>query len=136
MSVSTTLWRRVLIYTHRWLGIAGSLLFVVWFVSGIVMMYARMPHLEPAKRLARAPALDFTTAEIAPARAVRKVDVWPQRLRLGMIGDRPVYRFATGPLWTTIFADNGQLLDELRQDDAQQVVRDWVTACRCQICLH
>jgi hypothetical protein len=31
-------WRRALIYTHRWLGIAGCIVIVVWFVSGVVMM--------------------------------------------------------------------------------------------------
>ena len=40
-------WRRVLVYTHRWLGILGSLLFLAWFVSGIVLMYAGMPTLSP-----------------------------------------------------------------------------------------
>ena len=37
-------WRRVLIYTHRWLGIAGGVLFLSWFLSGIVMMYAKGYH--------------------------------------------------------------------------------------------
>ena len=36
-------WRRAILYTHRWLGILGGVLFLVWFASGIVMMYARMP---------------------------------------------------------------------------------------------
>ena len=52
-------WRRILVYTHRWLGITGSLLFVAWFVSGIVMMYARMPRLSAEERLMRAPVLDL-----------------------------------------------------------------------------
>ena len=43
-------WRRVLIYTHRWLGIAGGVLFLSWFLSGIVMMYAGMPSLTPEER--------------------------------------------------------------------------------------
>ena len=60
MSASTTLWRRLLIYTHRWLGIAGSLLFVVWFVSGIVMMYAGMPSLTTEERLSHVAVLDLS----------------------------------------------------------------------------
>ncbi len=44
-------WRRVLVYTHRWLGIAGGLLFVAWFLSGIVLMYAGMPDLPRHERL-------------------------------------------------------------------------------------
>ena len=47
-------WRRWLVYTHRWLGIVGGVLFVAWFFSGVVMMYARMPGLANEERLARA----------------------------------------------------------------------------------
>ena len=61
-------WRRWLVYTHRWLGIVGGLLFVAWFVSGVVMMYTRMPGMAPEERLARAPALDLSTATRLAAR--------------------------------------------------------------------
>ena len=44
---------RLLVYTHRWMGIALGVLFIVWFVSGIVMMYARMPELGTAERLGK-----------------------------------------------------------------------------------
>ena len=44
--------RTFLILTHRYLGIPLSFVFVVWFVSGIVMMYAGgMPSLTPEARL-------------------------------------------------------------------------------------
>ena len=55
-------WRLWLVYTHRWLGIAGCVLFVAWFFSGVVMMYARMPTLAAEERLARAAPLDLSTA--------------------------------------------------------------------------
>lgn len=61
--------RRFLVYTHRWLGIVLGALFIAWFVSGVVMMYAGMPRLTPGERLAHLPALDFTTATLAPAAA-------------------------------------------------------------------
>ena len=45
------LFRRIVILSHRYLGIALSLLFVVWFASGITMMYAGgMPRLTPDER--------------------------------------------------------------------------------------
>src|SRR5437763_250863 len=77
--------RRILIYTHRWLGIAGCLVFFVWFVSGVVMMYARMPRLTPEERLARLSTLD-------PSRIVVPLDVAAgsardiDRTRLAMLG--------------------------------------------------
>ena len=46
--------RTWLILVHRYLGIALALLFLMWFVSGIAMIYARdMPRLTPETRLAR-----------------------------------------------------------------------------------
>ena len=48
-------WRRWIVYVHRWLGIAGGVLFVAWFVSGVVMMYARMPEWR-TRSASRAPA--------------------------------------------------------------------------------
>ena len=116
-------WRRVLIYTHRWLGIAGGVLFLTWFLSGIVMMYAEMPSLTPEERLMRLPVLDLSSARVAPAEAARGAGLSPQRLRVGMLGDRPVYRFLQGGEWTTVFADNAQPLRGLTPDEAMRLVR-------------
>ena len=66
-------WRRWLVYTHRWLGIAGGLLFAVWFVSGIVLMYAGMPELTESKRLQRLPVLDLSLVSVAPGAAAASV---------------------------------------------------------------
>lgn len=111
-------WRRILVYTHRWLGIAGCLLFIAWFVSGVVMMYARMPRLTAEERLMRLPYLDLAAARVSPADARGALDFSPERLRIGMLGDRPVYRFAAGSRWTTIFADTGERLDGLTAKQA------------------
>jgi len=116
-------WRRIVIYTHRWLGIAGCVLFVAWFVSGIVMMYAGMPRLSPAERDAHRPALDFSTARRSPAEAANEIGVSPQRVRVGMRGARPVYRFFAGGGWTTVFADDGSALLEVSRDEAIAEVR-------------
>ena len=44
------LWR-ALVVLHRYLGVAVGLLMVMWFVSGIVMMYVPYPRLLEAERL-------------------------------------------------------------------------------------
>lgn len=115
--------RRALVYTHRWLGIAGSLLFVAWFVSGVVMMYARMPRLSPEERLMRAPALDLVTARVGPAEVIRRLQQPVQRLRVGMLGDRPVYRIQNGARWTTVFADTGEPLTAFNETEALRIGR-------------
>jgi hypothetical protein len=105
--------RRVLVYTHRWLGIAGSLLFVAWFASGVVMMYARMPRLTPEDRLMRLQPLDLSGARVEPGDAIRRLARSAQRLRVAMLDGRVVYRLHDGLRWTTIFADSGELLAPL-----------------------
>ena len=44
------LWRATIV-THRYLGVAVGLLMLVWFASGIVMMYVPYPGLTPKDRL-------------------------------------------------------------------------------------
>ena len=89
-------WRLWLVYSHRWLGIAGCVLFVAWFISGVVMMYARMPTLASEERLARATPLDLSTATIAPADAASRAGTRGSNLQVSRYGDRPVYRFGGG----------------------------------------
>ena len=118
-------WRRVLVYTHRWLGILGSLLFLAWFVSGIVLMYAGMPTLSPEERLERMVPIDLSAARMTPAEAASRQGVSPDRLRIAMLGDRPVYRFVERGLTTTVFADEGERLDSLTTDEALAAVGRW-----------
>jgi len=44
--------RKALILIHRYLGIVLCLIFLIWFVSGIAMIYARgMPEISSQSRL-------------------------------------------------------------------------------------
>src|SRR5688572_9916280 len=96
--------RKSLILIHRYLGIALSLLFVVWFISGIGMMYAGgMPRLTPQLRLERISAVDLsavklTVSEAAAAAALQRA---PGRALLLTVMERPAYRFGG----VTVFAD-------------------------------
>ncbi len=123
MSGSATFWRRLLIYIHRWLGIACSLLFVVWFVSGIVMMYAGMPTLTTEEKASRLPALDLSLARVGVSEAVARVGATPRQILVGMLGDRPVYRLAARGGWTTVYADTGEVLDALDAEGAMAIAR-------------
>ena len=50
--------KRALIFVHRWLGVALCLMFLLWFPSGIGMMYFPMPEVTQASRFERLPILD------------------------------------------------------------------------------
>jgi hypothetical protein len=44
MPSPSTFLKRYLIFVHRWLGVALSILFTVWFVSGIVNDVLGLPR--------------------------------------------------------------------------------------------
>src|SRR5438128_2157116 len=99
-------------WIHRYLGIALGPMFVVWFASGIAMMYARgMPGLTPEARLQHLPPVDLARVGMTPAEAVARggFDIDFNRVVLLTVMDRPAYRF-TGGEPATIFADTGDRL--------------------------
>jgi hypothetical protein len=119
------LFSKSLIWSHRYLGIAISLLVVVWFGSGIVMMYAGgMPTLAPETRLARISEVDTSRIQLSLAEAAEKAGFdasagWGGgRVVLLSIMDRPAYRFGNE---ATVFADTGEMLDEVSLDQAQLI---------------
>ena len=103
-------WRAILVYMHRWLGIAGCLLFVAWFVSGVVLMYARMPEMAPEEQLARSAPLDLSKVRLTPAQAFAAVGADEAPIELAMLGDRPVYRVG-GRAATLVYADTGDIFE-------------------------
>ena len=121
-------WRRWLIYTHRWLGIGGGVLFVTWFVSGVVLMYAGMPSLSEEKRLRQLPPLDLSRATVSPADAAAAVGANPQRLMIAMVGERPVDRFPHAGRWTTVYADTGNHFEGLTPAQAVEMVNQFAPA--------
>lgn len=99
--------RKILILSHRYLGIALSLMFVMWFVTGIGMIYSRgMPRLTPQVRLSRLPALDLAKVKLGLSEAVEESGLErPGRVTLVTVMGRPAYRFGNS---ATLFADTGE----------------------------
>jgi uncharacterized iron-regulated membrane protein len=114
--------RKWLILSHRYLGIALSLLFVMWFASGIVMIYAGgMPRLTPEVRLDRLPPLDMSRVRLNPEAAAAKAGLQtPARATLSTVMGRPAYRFG-GRNTTTVFADTGDVLEPISEAESRTV---------------
>lgn len=110
---------RVLIYTHRWLGIVLGVLFVIWFASGIVMMYARMPELGTAERLARLPFIKPATIRFAPPSPGADIS----RLVIGTLETRPVYRVTADGRTRSVFADTGDAVPAVDVEQAMRIAR-------------
>lgn len=133
-------WKRFLFLFHRWVGIVLCLIFVLWFVSGIFMMYVEFPQLTRAERLVGAASLDFSSAKLTAGEAIGKlkrgdfeVIGTPSRnerleisdpqapltavsaVHLDMLFGRPVYlvQVRGGAQPRIVFADTGEVLREV-----------------------
>src|SRR5688572_13497128 len=115
---------RVLVYTHRWLGIASGVLFVVWFVSGIVMMYARMPELGESERLARLPSINSSFIRTLPP-SPAEGDI--TRLAIGTLEGRPVFRVTALGRTALSFADTGDAVPPVDAEQALRIARSFVS---------
>ena len=111
------LWvRKFLILTHRYLGVVLSVFFVVWFVSGIGMMYTGgMPSLTPKGRLERLAPINFAAIKLTPSEQ-------GENITLLTVMDRPAYRIDG----QTIFADTGDTLDEVDQQKAMLIASQYM----------
>jgi hypothetical protein len=128
--------RKFLILTHRYLGIAVCLLFVMWFVSGIAMIFARgMPGLTPDARFKRLPVLDLAAVKVTPADAAGKamLERPPNRATLLTVMERPAYRFPSGRSAVTVFADNGDLLENVGQAEAMKIAARFMNVPETQL---
>ncbi len=116
---------KFLIVLHRWLGVALCVLFLLWFPSGIGMMYWGMPAVTARDRLARAPAFDPSTIVLSPREAAERLDASPAPgdIRLGSFDGRPVYRIGGAGGGRIVYADTGDV-----QGDASHLLRRRVAA--------
>ena len=121
--------RRILILVHRYLGIPLSLLFVLWFVTGIAMMYVGgMPALDPTARLERLPSLDLAAVRLTPAEAAAKAERGFGQVKLTTVLDRPAYRFESRYGSATVFADDGTTLPRVDVETAKSVAAKFLSA--------
>jgi hypothetical protein len=119
--------KRSAIFIHRWLGVALCLIFLLWFPSGIGIMYWGYPEIESQERLDRSPALDPAQIRLSLAEALDKAQLSdsPGSVRLASFGGRPVYRFRSGREETVVYADTGEEQFDLPRPMADQLAAAW-----------
>ena len=118
---------RVLIVLHRWVGVALCLLFLLWFPSGIGMMYWGFPSVTEADRLARAPALDAGQVTLTPQAAARTLRLDPRRpdrMRLTTVDGRPAYRGGRGG-GRVVYADTGRVQGDVSANMRDRAAEAW-----------
>jgi hypothetical protein len=115
---------RSAIFVHRWLGVLLCVLFLIWFPSGIGIMYWDYPGVSPADRLERSPALDVSTVRLSAAEAYARVEdgPLPASIRLNSFDGRPVYRFGPAGI---VYADTGDVQLDISPELMLRVAAAW-----------
>ena len=117
--------KRSLIFIHRWLGVLLAVFFLLWFPSGIGMMYFPMPSVTQAHRLQRLPVLKADTVVVSPADAAQKLGVDADDLRLSSYDGRPAYLAGRGGGGPVLYADTGEEQGEVSTEMVQRLASAW-----------
>jgi uncharacterized iron-regulated membrane protein len=112
--------KRWLYFIHRWLGVATCLLSVMWFLSGLVMLYVPFPSWSDTERIANLPPVAVERVALAPDEAMARAGVTslPSAFRLEMLADAPVYRIVAGGTNSAVSAVTGALIREVDTEQA------------------
>lgn len=102
--------KRWLYWFHRWLGVVTCLLCVMWFCTGLVMLYVPFPSFGEAERLATLPSVATADVRILPDEALLRVAAteMPSTFRLEMFAGEPVYRIVSGDRSASLSAVTGR----------------------------
>jgi len=118
--------KRWLFFFHRWLGVGMCVLFVMWPLSGVVMMYVGFPELTENERLAGLPALDAGQIGAEPSRLWQRASAEApvEAFRLSSVAGRPAYLLKqAGHPWLGLYADTGEWLREPTAGEAENAAR-------------
>ena len=116
--------RKILLLSHRYVGIVISALVVMWFATGIAMMYVGgMPRLTPELRLERMTPVNVSAVKLTPADAAAAAEFGaaPTRATLLSILGRPAYRFGGNGGTTIVYADNGEVAEEFTEEQTREI---------------
>lgn len=104
--------RRWLHLAHRWLGIGLGIMVLLWFISGLVMLFVARPQLTEVERLQSLPLLEMATVRLSPLAAWQRLGEpgWPETVRLNLVGGQPSYQFLSGGRRLTVDAVGGERL--------------------------
>src|SRR5690348_1908462 len=122
------MFRKSIILIHRYLGIALSLLLMMWFISGIAMIYARgMPSLTSELRLERMLPIAMDKVRLSPSQAAEVVGLGesPGSVVLLTILGRPAYRFSNGP--AIVAADTGAVFGQIGPNEALAIASEFTS---------
>jgi hypothetical protein len=116
---------RVLVLTHRYLGIAIGLLMAMWCLSGVVMMYVGYPELDEAVRTAHLAPIDWSRCCRIDESVIGPNDSI-SRAQIEMLAGRPVLELAGGSGRKLIDLVSGAALGPISESTAESVAASFV----------
>lgn len=111
---------RLFLCIHRVLGLVLSILFLVWFLSGMVMMYRTYPSVSEQQRMEHA-------ERIKECEAISSLQM-PQglsALSLQQMAGRPVFLMSTADGETQVDAQTGKPLGSFSPEELQTIAMRW-----------
>ena len=116
--------QRWLVYIHRWLGVMTCVLSVMWFLSGLVMLYVPFPAWGDEQRLAALPPIAPGTVKVLPDEALAKsgLSALPSVFRLEMGAEGPVYRIVADGKHVSVSAASGEAIGDVGEPEARKLV--------------
>src|SRR5690349_15717527 len=114
--------KRGLYWVHRWLGVVTCLLAVMWFLSGLVMLYVPFPSWQDEERIASLPPVATEHIRLTPDKVMARAGVtfMPSVFRLETFGDEPVYRTVAGDKRLSYYATSGEAITSVGANEAQR----------------
>ena len=110
-----------LVWLHRWTGLVFCLFFVLWFASGMIMLFVPFPSLPAEERHRHGETVELSQVMVAPSIALA---AYPEAVALTLRArnERPVYVVETGSGAPKIVdATTGELLPPLDAEAGKRI---------------
>lgn len=113
---------------HRITGTIISLLFLMWFISGLVLIYHPFPNVSKTTRYEKMDVLPASLPEIGAVLArIPKTDEI-RGIRVNQSQEQTVFYISTKDSTYTIFSDSLQEMLPITSNSINQTVRKWIDA--------
>lgn len=116
-------------WLHRWSGVAVAILMVLWFFSGIVMLFVGYPKLYPWEHMARLEPLRQASCCVSLHTALDAVpytDGTVSSVRVVAVGGKPQYQIVQGANVYAVDAQSGTLLALIGAEQALDSVAHYL----------
>ena len=116
---------RALLLAHRYLGIIGGALMVLWCASGFVMLYVSYPRLSEARRLAGLEKIDWS--QVRSAQTALPVE-GASAFRIEMLAGRPVLSIRQSSASHLTDLTNGAAIPQISAEQATRVANGYLSS--------